>query len=157
MRSRKAKILFVVLLLISVFIIGCVASTDPVTGEKLTSLDPNAVESIQKMADTVSTVLGILGLWWPILLPIAGYIGGAVRVSKKLTPKLTKAQTEADMYHTAASSTVLGIEEFKKAYPDEWAKLKSKFEEIQGKVINAEDRLKIENIIRGLRGLSPKV
>lgn len=157
MRTNISKILFVVLFFVFVIVIGCVESIDPVTGGKLTSVDPNAVTDLQSIATTASTVLGILGMWWPILLPIAGYIGGAVRITKKLTPKLMEAQTETKMYHTVASSMVLGVEEFKKEFPNEWVKLESKFDEIQGKVIGAKDRLKIENVIRGLRGLSIKV
>lgn len=136
--------------------IGCVSSIDPETGTEQVNLDPNTVADLQKMGETASTVLSILSFWWPFLLPIAGYVGGAVRVSKKLTPQLTQAQSESLMYHTAASATAIGIEEFKKEFPDEWAKLEPELNAAKDKLIKPEDRLRIENIIRGLRGLPPK-
>jgi len=149
-------VLFIMIIFLGLSIFSCVSTTDPDTGEIIKSLDPEVVENITKIGETGSSVLGILGTIWPILLPIAGYIGGAIRVSKKLTPKLTEAQSETQMYHTIASSTVLGIDEFKKEFPDEWASLRPKLEALKGKVIGPEDLLKIENVIRGLRGLPPK-
>jgi hypothetical protein len=132
--------------------ISCITSTNPETGEKQVSLDPNTVTNLQDIGETASTIMSILGVFWPALLPIAGYVAGAVRISRKLSPKLTEAQSETEMYHTAATSTVLGIEEFKKEFPNEWEKLASNLDKLKDKIIKPEDRLKIENLIRGLRG-----
>jgi len=150
-------ILFVFLMVIGLFVIGCASSVNPETGETLHSLDPNIIADLQKIGEAGSMVLGILGMVWPVLLPIAGYVGGAVRIAKKLTPQLTEAQVEAQLYHTAASVTVLGLEEFKEEYPKEWKELGRKLDELKSKIIKPEDRLKIENAIRGFRGLPPKV
>ena len=143
-------------MLLCVFLVGCVTSIDPVTGGKLYAVDPNTSAALQQVGEAAAGFLAIASIWWPALLPIAGYIGGAIRISKKLSPKLTKLQTEAQIYHTAALSTTLGIEEFKKLYPDEWTKLEKELDAIKDKVVSPADRLKIENLIRGLRGLPPK-
>jgi len=157
MKSVKSKILFALTILVCLFVTGCLTSVNPETGQSLYALDPNTVNNLQEMGDAASLILSILSLFWPVLLPVAGYVGGAVRISKKLTPKLTEAQTEVQMYHTIASSTALGIEEFKKEYPKEWKELEIKLDKFKDKIVKPEDQLKIENIIRGLRGLPPKV
>lgn len=155
MKSVKSKVLFVIVILVGLFMVGCLVSESE-TGKTLHSLDPNTIGDLQEMGEAGAMVLSILGAFWPVLLPIAGYIGGAIRASKKITPKLTKAQTESEMYHSVASSTVLGIEEFKKEYPKEWEELEVKLGVLKDKIIKPEDRLKLENVIRGLRGLPPK-
>jgi len=153
----RTKLLWIAMMFLCLFVVGCVESVDTATGETLVSLDPNTIGELQRIGEAGSIVLGILGMIWPFLLPIAGYVGGIVKISRKLTPKLVEAQVEAQMYHTIASSTVLGIEEFKKEYPKEWGELEVKLNELKDKIVKPEDQLRVENIIRGLRGLSPKI
>lgn len=157
MKTVKAKMLLGIVVLVCLLVVGCLKSVSPETGETLHSLDPNTVENLQEMGEAGSMILGILSMFWPVLLPIAGYVGGAIRISKKLTPKLIEAQTETQMFHTIASSTILGIEEFKKEYPKEWKELEAELDAFKNKVVKPEDQLNIENLIRGLRGLPPKV
>jgi hypothetical protein len=134
------------------FIAGCASVLNPNTGEMTRVLDPNAVSVFQNAGETAGNLLGILGAFWPVLLPIAGYVSGAVRVSRKLTPELTRVQAQSEMNHTIAATTISGIEAFRKEFPKEWEGLMFKLDEAKLKIISPEDRLKIENIIRGLRG-----
>lgn len=142
-------IMLAIVLLLSLNGCSSISENSPV-------IDPNTATDIQNIAESANIFLSILSVWWPVLLPFVGYFGGAIRISKKLMPKLIETQTNLQKYHVIASSAVLGIEEFKKEYPHEWENLKLKLSEIKNKLISDDDRLKIENVIRGLRGLSSK-
>ncbi len=127
---------------------GCEVITNPATGEKEYHLSPKDANSIEDSGEITVGVLGALGILWPVLLPIAGYAGGALRMFRKLKPKLTTAKTEAETYHSATDSIVAAIESFKTDYPKEWTILESKLNKAIGP--------KAENVIRALRGLPSK-
>ncbi len=153
---KKQMLMLVACVILAVGVAGCVTSTDPVTGQKQVSVDPNVAAQAEAGAEAATAILALLTPF----LPWAGVISTALLsilgTWLKMKPKLVRVQSEAEMYHSAASSTVLGIEEFKKAYPDEWGKLEMKLDILKDEIISPEDRLKIENVIRGLRGLSSK-
>ncbi|GAH36462.1 unnamed protein product [marine sediment metagenome] len=113
-------------------------------------------EKWQDYAETGVTIMGVLGAFWPALLPFAGYGAHALQTWKLVKPRLVKAQSEAEMYHTTALTTVIGLDEFKKAYPNDWKKVSAELVNIKDRLISPEDRQKIENVILGLRGLPPK-
>jgi len=149
----------IVLGFLSIFLLifaGCITSTNPVTGKKEVSVDPNALAKIEQPVEGAITLGAVASTFLPWLTPFVTLAGGIVTVYRILKPQLIEAQSEAKMYNTIASSSVLGIEEFKKAFPAEWDKLMAKLEEVKSKLVKPEDYLKIENIIRGLRGLPAK-
>ena len=151
---KKKFVLLAVLLMLAVG--GCVAGTDE-SGEKTFSIDPNIAEKVEQGVAAGRAVLAILvSLGWSAGGVVVGYLGKAIQVWKVVKPKLVKAQSEAEMYHTVAMSSALAIDEFKKEYPDNWESLAGKLDEVKKDIIKPEDQLKIENIIRGLRGLPPK-
>lgn len=127
---------------------SCAVSTDPQTGEKRVAIDSNVAGQIETGAQTAVSILTILGVLWPVLIPVGTGIAAGLGTWAKVKPKLTKAQSETAMYHSATQSVVTGIEDFKAKYPNEWIKLEEKL----AKAIGPE----AENIIRALRGLSPR-
>jgi len=135
---------------------GCRKATDVDTGKQFWTVDPNKAQKIEQGAEAAGRILAILGILWPVLLPAGAGVAGALAVWRKYKPKLTQAESEALLYHTLGSVTVDGIEEFKKLYPEEWKKLIVELEAVKGKILSAEERRKIENLIRALRGLPPK-
>jgi len=153
---RKRLRYLVVCVILGLSFIGCVASEDPVTGEKKYSIDPNAAETAEASAEAGLTILKVLSKTWPGLLSAASIIGGGLGVWRKVKPKLTRAQNEAEIYHTLGSVTIDGINEWRRLYPDHWEELKLELDKLKDKALSAEDRKKIENLIRGLRGKAPK-
>lgn len=138
------------------FASGCEKIIGP-AGEVTYQLDPNAVAQIEKDADAGVGILTILSTIWPeIFVPITTAALAGIAVWKKLKPQIVEAQSEAEIYHTATLCTVTGIEEFKKAYPDQWKNLEAKLIEIRDRLVSPAEQLKIENIILALRGLPPK-
>lgn len=129
-------------------ITGCITSTDPATGEKQISVDPNVAAQIEVGTQATVSILTILGAFWPILIPIGTGIAAGFGTWVKVKPKLTQAQSEATMYHSATESIVMAIEDFKEKYPEEWDKLKAECLHTIG--------TNTENIIRALRDLPPK-
>ncbi len=134
---------------------GCVTSTDPTTGQQQVSVDPNVVEQAEAGAVAVAGILALLIPFFPWAFPALTALAGVIATWRKMKPKIVNAQSETEMYHSIASSVVLGIEEYKKLYPEKWEDLAEELEALKNKIISPEDRLKIENVIRGLRGLMP--
>jgi len=128
--------------------IGGCQKTQSETGETLYQVDPNISSSIETGAETAVSILAILGPLWPGLLTIAGGIVGGLGTWRKIKPKLTKAQSESEIYYSTTSSIVTAIEDFKTNYPNEWNDLKIKLIDTIGP--NAE------NVIRAIRGLPAK-
>lgn len=151
----KKKILLLAVLLMLAFG-GCIVGTDE-SGRKTYSVDPNIAEKFEQGAAVGEVILALLySLGWPVGGVIAGYLGHALQTWKLVKPKLVKAQSEAEMYHTAALTTSIGLEEFRKAYPEYWKELAALLDKAKDDFISPKDQLKIENVIRGLRGLAPK-
>lgn len=145
---KKKMLIYGVLGLIVLGCIGCITATDPVTGEQMMGVDPNIATAIESGAQATIGILAILGTLWPVLIPIGTGIGGALVTWRKVKPKLTEAQSEATMYHSATESVVTALEDFKEKYPEGWDKLKAEFTHTIGS--------NTENIIRAIRGLPPK-
>lgn len=142
----KTKVLLLAVILLAIG--SCTKYIDPITGEKMVAVDSNAVAVVEPYAETGIGALGALSGFIPVLAPFATLAIGIYGTWKKIKPKLTQAQTEATMYHSATESIVVAIEDFKKTYPDKWAELEAKLVKSIGP--------KTENIIRALRGLGPK-
>ena len=150
MWKKKVVVWLVLVWMVGVMcvgVVGCKQERNEETGKVGWSLDEEKYDDVEEKADLASQVLALLGVVWPVLLPVAGYIGGAVRVSRKLKPQLVAIGDEVDMYYSAASVVVNAIDEFKKEYPKEWIKLEGKLEKVIGD--------KTGNVIRALRGLPP--
>ena len=141
---KKWILTFVVLLALS----GCRVSKDPVTGEELYSVDPNTAAKVETGAEAAIGIGTVASTFYPVLLPIVTLLSGALVAWRKMKPKLTEAQSEAEMHHSATRAVVGVLEKFKDDNPDEWAKLEERFVKAIGP--------KTENIIRALRGLPPK-
>lgn len=139
----KAKL--VICMVLGLLVAGCITSVDPETGKTLYSLDPNVVSTIEPLVETGITIGTILAAIFPVLVPIVTAAGGIYGTWKKLKPQVVKAQTEAGLYHTAVSSLVQAIEDYKESDPEGWEKLKAK--------IKVGD--KVENVIRAIRLLPP--
>lgn len=154
MKTRKL-VLWGLLLLLAVSLAGCIKGTDPETGKPTWKVDPNAVAKVEKQVDAAAVILQILSALWPVLIPVATGVGGALAVWHNVKPKLTDAQTEAKLYHTLGQATILGIDKFKELHPKEWSDLMGNLEIIKDKIISPDDRLKIDNLILALRGKPP--
>ena len=131
---------------------GCV--TNPETGA--VSMTPESVEVVDSVADTTEAVVPVAAAGasaiFPVLTPIftgiAGLILAGIGVWRTLKPQLV-AETEAKQkYYDVAAAIVAGIENFKEASPETWAKLEVKLAQAIGP--------KAENVIRALRGLPAK-
>lgn len=136
----------ILLIVACVALSGCMKIIDPITGQTKYAIDPNAAAKIEKPAETVVSVLGVLGTFWPALLPFATAAVGAVAAWKRIKPKLTEAQTTSNLYHTSTQSLVAAIEEYKKHDPEGWDKLKGEL---------GDWPTRVENVIRALRNMSP--
>lgn len=158
--NRKRILVFclwlIVMVVLTLCLAGCRKATDVDTGKPFWTVDPNKAQKIERVADTASQILAILGVLWPALLSVGTGVAGALAVWRKYKPKLTQAESEALLYHTLGSVTIDGLEEFKKLYPEEWKNLLAELEAVKGKILSPEERRKIENLIRALRGLPPK-
>ncbi len=150
---RKWMLTMVAVLILCV---GCVTSEDPETGKKKYSVDPNAAEKVEASVEAGITLLKVLSIAWPPLLSVVSIAGGGLAVWRKAKPQITKAQSEAEIYHTLGSVTVDGINEWRKLFPEQWEQLKEELDKLKDKALSPEDRKKIENLIRGFRGKPPK-
>ncbi len=96
-----------------------------------------------------------LGFLWPALVPVATGIGGALAASRRIKPKLTAAQTKEEAFYNAGFVMAPAIEELKTKHADARACLKREIEEVRDKLIDPKHQRRLENVIRGLRGLPP--
>ena len=143
----RRKIVLVNVLLV-LMLSGCEVAINPETGGKEYRVDPNRAAEIEQQVDVAGGILALLATIWPVLGPAAGAVVAGLATWRKIKPKVTEAQTEAKLYHSATASVVEAIESFKEEHPDWWKKLKTELVKVTGP--NAE------NVIRALRGLPPK-
>ena len=139
-----------IMVLLLVFISGCVYTTDP-TGRTAVSIDPNTAATIDKIANVAETGVAIGGgvsVIWPPITLICGIIGGLVAMCRNLKPKVTAAISSEAFTYNVASSIVTGIEKFKAVHPESWGMLEDKLRSVIGP--------EAENFIRGIRGLPEK-
>lgn len=139
--------MWILVMVLFLLIAGC-RVTDPITGGTLYSADPNAIGDIETAAQLATGILALFAGVWPWAGPAAGILGGIFGTWSKVKPKLTKAQSEAEMYHSTATSIVTAIEDFKVNNPIEWNKLKAELEHTIG--------LNAQNIIRAIQGKPAK-
>lgn len=145
-------------LVLSLGATGCIESKDPVTGEKTYQVDPVVVEKVEEDVEAGIGVLTALNAIWPELISL-GFLttlGGILGTWRKMKPKLTEAQSKAKMFHSAGQVTAIGLEEFKTHCPKEWRLVTDYLDEAKEKLLSPEDRLRIENLIRGFIGKPPK-
>lgn len=135
---------------------GCIESQDPVTGEKTYKLSPTAIEKGEAASEGTATLLGILSLFYPALIPATTAVAAGLATWKKMKPQITAAQTKAKMFHTAGQVTALGLVEYKKSNPKDWELIATYLDEAKEDFVKKEDRLRIENLIRGFIGKPPK-
>lgn len=136
-------------LLLAIMLVGLCGCIKTVTDGKATyRLDPNEAAKYEKVAETSLTIMQVLTPFFPWLAAPVLAGGTAYATYKTQKPKLIKEQTRADLYHDAAGSLVVALENFKKTNPAEYEKLRDKLIDKIGP--------EAENAIRGLRGLTPK-
>lgn len=127
---------------------GCIAETNE-QGETTYKADPCTVKKVEQSVEAGISLLGILSVFLPVLIPVATGAAGIYGTYKKVKPKLDVARTEANLYHTSTHTLVAVIEEIKLKQPELWKKLKPFLEDSKmGK--------NIENVILALRGKPPK-
>jgi len=150
MRARTFQFWIILVVLLPVG--GCLEGVDPVTGEATMSLDPNAADTGESIAEGVIALAPLFG---SAGAGIAATLAGALGIwRQKIRPKLEEQRTKADHYHAAAAATVEGVEAIKGTYPEQWAAVKGQFMDAAQK--QGIDPLIVENVIRGLRGLPAK-
>ena len=130
---------------LALLVVGCIRGVDPNTGEPTWRVDPNVAGDIEGYAQTGITIMGLLGAFFPVLIPATTLAGGIFATWRKMKPKVTAAQTRAELCHTSTASLVTAIDEYKKIDPDGWEKLKARIK------VGPE----VENIIRAIRNLPP--
>lgn len=138
------------LLLVLIFVCcvsGCISKINPETGQKTVSADSNSVVKIEVATEGAITILGILSAFFPVLIPVTAAAMAVYGTWRKVKPKLTKAQTDAELYHATTSAVVMAIENYKTANPTEWLKLEEKLLGVVGPNAN--------NVIRAIRNLPP--
>ena len=155
---KKVIVILTAGLILSLGATGCIESKNPETGEKTYQVDPTVVEKVEKGVETGIGALTAVSAIWPeiISLGFLTTLGGILGTWRKMKPKLTEAQSKAKMFHSAGQVTAIGLEEFKKAYPKEWESVTDYLDNAKNDLLNPEDRLRIENLIRGFIGKAPK-
>lgn len=158
--QRLGKFLIISSICMFMIIPACVRTEriDPDTGKTTTtvSADPCTVDTIVKGGDVAVGIMTLLTPFFPFLAPIATAAGGIILTLKTQKPKLVKAQSKQRMYHTVASSAILAIDNLAKKNPELTVNILEEMERVKNKLISPEDRAKIENVIRALRGKPPK-
>jgi len=69
---------WIIVVLLCLFVTGCIKGIDPETGRETYRLDPNTAKSIEKQVETGVSLLTIAGALWPALLPVAGAAAGVL-------------------------------------------------------------------------------
>ena len=92
MRARTFQILVVLAVLFPVG--GCLKGVDPVTGQATMSLDPNAADTGERVAEGVVALAPLFG---SAGAGVAATLAGALQVWRsKIRPKLEQERTKAD-------------------------------------------------------------
>lgn len=130
------------------FAVGCVKTIDS-SGKPQYSIDPNTGEAVQTGLDVgAATATGVSAVW-PFAVPVSIILTALAGIWRKTNPVLAQATTEAQKYFDVTNSIVTGIESFKEVAPEQWEKLSEQL----SKAIGPE----VENVIRALRNLPPKI
>lgn len=141
---------WIVVMLAALAVGGCVKSLDPVTGEKKYSIDPCEAAEYEKKAEEGIAILTAVGAFVPELLTFAITAGGLLGYWKtKIKPELADAKTLDKI-------AILGIDAYREKYPKRVDELVAELEAVKRKFVSPEDMLRIENLIRAVRGLPAK-
>lgn len=106
-RTKITMLVFVVVLLMSSFLVLSCALTTHEDGSKSIRLTPAAHKTISDAGKTGVGILGILSLFIPALAPVAAAAGAGVVTWNRMGKKITK-------YKTPLEHTVYALEEIKK-------------------------------------------
>jgi hypothetical protein len=121
---------------------------DPVTGERATTIAPEAVAAIDTAAEAAPGIAALLALFFPALYPAVGLVAGAAGAWARMKPRVVAATNEAEIYHAATESIVQTLEQWKTANPEAWETLRTSLGDNIGE--------NTEAVIRAMRGLPPK-
>lgn len=148
-KERKMKKVLTGLILgfglVLVCISGCTKSVNE-DGKTVWGIDLGKSAQIEDAVDAGSSLLSII---YPPATAVALTILTALGIyRKKIKPHFEKVKTEANLYHTSTHTLVQVIETIKKDQPELWKKLEPFLESRIG--------VNTENVIRAIRGLSPK-
>ena len=141
------KWLITLILLISLS--GCIKSLNQ-EGEVVYSADPCTVVKFERQAEGAIGVLGLLGMFWPALIPIATAAGGVYGTYKRIKPALEEKRTEAELYHASTKTLVDVIEDIKKNQPELWLKLKPV-------LVDSQMAKNVEQVIWALKQEKPNI
>ena len=143
--------------LIAVTHTACQMWENPDTGEKMLKMDPCTAAAIDKFVAIAGPVIDVAapaaevaapGIPW--LLPVLLVVGWGLGQWKKLSPALRKADTQVELANSAGRTAALAYEAAKKDLPENARNtIRDRLSQAVGPVI--------ENIIRGWRGLPPKI
>jgi len=137
------------------FISGCETQKSSETGKTEFRIDPNKAQAVEDITGAGITLGTVLSLLYPALLPFVSFAGGLLTLWIKIRTKYNTFREENLLYFAIAESSVEAIDELKKLSPETAKVMLETLEEIKDKIISPADRLKVENVIRGLRGLPP--
>ena len=154
----KLTLVCMLVIISSMFMLlsGCQKVENPVTGNNEYRLDPNMVPKVEGGIDKGLTAGSIIAsLVYPAALPTITLLAGIFGAWLKIRPRFNEYRDTNGLLYAIASSSVAGIDELKNSNPEAAAKLLETLEGLLNKLVSAADRRKVENVIRGLRGLPP--
>lgn len=114
------KLIVMVLVMVLIMLVGCVSlekQEDGSLGIKL-GIGEKTHETIGKVGDSATGILGVLSSFFPALLPVAGAIGVGTVGWKKMKKTVTKYRSPMEMY-------VKVFENIKKTDKATWNKVKA--------------------------------
>lgn len=153
MRTRLV-LLFVVCMALG----GCVAKKMD-DGTTKFNLLPEWGKKLDQAEQAGEGILGLLTVLSPLFGPAGGIaVGGlatGLTILKKARPKLKDAQDRHQLANTVAAITVDALDQIKKDHPKVWEKTAIKLQK-ECEESGVDTKL-VKNVIRGLRGLPPKV
>lgn len=151
MKSRML-VLLAVLLCLS---LGCLKETvvDPNTGETETTwrLDPGKADQGEAIVEVAVGAGGLASTFLPWLAPFVSAGAAGLATWRKIRPKLEQATKERDLSFKAGAVMAKGYEELKEKHPGVWDDIKPIIQVV------TKPASEIDNVIRGFRGLPPRV
>jgi len=136
------------LIVLVLFMGGCLSSYNPETGETQHYIDPNVAQVVEDKAENVVGILTALSALFPAFVPIATAGGGALALWLKMKGKLTTVEADKDDFYRGGEILTMVLDEVKMKYPETWEKIKPRIEELYKQGAN------IETVIREFRHLT---
>lgn len=151
MKSRMLVLLAVLLCLG----LGCLKETavDPNTGETETTwrLDSGKADQGEAIAEVAVGAGGLASTFLPWLTPFVAAGVAGLATWRKIRPKLEQATKERDLSFKAGAVMAEGYEKLKEKHPAVWDDIKPIIQVV------TKPASEIDNVIRGFRGLPPRV